>query len=48
MKLGTTEVGGNVGRVWMEGKRELRTVLRAVRMPRIAMLSALVLFLDVS
>lgn len=42
-------MGGEDGKVFMEGKRELgRAMPRAVWMPRIAMVSALVLFLDVS
>lgn len=45
---GEQKVGGNVGRLWIEGKEELSSVLRAVQMPGTVMLSVLVLFLDVS
>ena len=41
-------MGGNVGRVRIEGKGELSLVLGAVQMPRMLMLSVRVLFLDVS
>lgn len=34
-------MGGNVGRVWIEGKGELSLVLRVVQMPRMVMLSVL-------